>query len=56
MHADCPSALTIAGACVGTYTEARHDWFWQAIEQIGADMGLGPEILERFWVAEKGGA
>ena len=35
-------------------TEARRDWIWEAIEEIGADKGLSPDITERFWVAEKG--
>jgi hypothetical protein len=35
-------------------TVARRDWIWEAIEEIGAELGLGPEILERFWVTDKG--
>ncbi len=34
-------------------TEARRDWIWEAIEEICEGIGAGPEILERFWVAEK---
>ncbi|MDR3708887.1 MAG: hypothetical protein P4L33_11340 [Capsulimonadaceae bacterium] len=38
-----------ARVLIVTRTEARRDWVWEAIEQIG--VGFGPEILERFWVA-----
>ena len=43
-----------ARVLIVTRTEARRDWIWEAIEDIGAGLRLGPEVLERFWMAEKG--
>jgi hypothetical protein len=49
------AATGFRNACVlvVTTTATRRDRLWEAIEQIGTDMGLVPEILESFWVVEK---
>ena len=43
-----------ARVLVVTTTATRRDRLWETIEQVGSDIGLGPEIMERFWIAEKG--
>ena len=35
---------------VVTWQESRRDRLWEAIEDIGASMGHGQEVLERFWI------
>jgi len=42
-----------ARVLVVTTTEARRDWIWRTLEDLCAQAGAGPELMERFWIAGK---